>query len=66
MTYTMTAREIIEDAFYDERLYNTPKPITPEEAAVTITAWEGEGIQIPPTLTPALFARYWNILCEKA
>lgn len=61
----MTARELIFSAFADFCLYDVPQPITPEEAAQTMAAWKEEGIEYPPTLTPLLFSRTWNILCEK-
>lgn len=61
----MTAIEMITSAFNEESLYNKPAPITPEEAATTLAAWKEEGFRCPPTITPLLFSRVWNILCEK-
>lgn len=61
----MTAVEFVTAAFCDEWTYNTPQHITPEEAAYTMRAWADEGMQYPPTLTPVLFSRVWNILCDK-
>lgn len=62
----MTATEFISSVFCDEWTYNEPVPITPEEAAETIAAWSEEvSVPVPPTVTPVLFSRYWNILCEK-
>lgn len=63
--YTMTAVDFITSAFYDEYTHNDPEPITPEDAAYTMAAWKEEGIEYPPTVTPLLFSRTWNILCEK-
>lgn len=60
----MTAVNIIESAFQDEAYHNEPQPITPEDAAVTLNAWNDEGICFPESLTPVLFSKCWNILCD--
>lgn len=56
--------EVVSSAFHDEETYNQPLPITPEEAAITLNAWTDEGIHVPAALTPVLFSRAWNILCD--
>lgn len=61
----MTAVEFITSAFCDEWTHNDPGPITPEEAACTMAEWRSEGIDYPPTLTPVLFSKVWNILIAK-
>jgi len=61
----MTGTEFILAAYCDEATYNEPQPITPEEAAVTIAAWKEEGFPVPVSVTPLLFARVWNIQCER-
>ena len=61
----MTAREFITSAFDDFCLYDDPHHITPDEAAYTMAAWKEEGLCYPPSVTPLLFARFWNILCDK-
>lgn len=61
----MTGTEFIISAFCDECTYNTPHTITPEEAAVTIDAWKEEGLPVPVSVTPVLFAKVWNTYCMK-
>ena len=69
MTETMTAVEFIETMFCSQWTFDEPQPMTPDEARTTIDEWKAEGIledlMMPPTVTPLLFSRYWNILCEK-
>lgn len=55
---------IVAAAFHDEETYNPPQPITPEDAAITLSAWSDEGFCYPKSLTPVLFSRAWNILCD--
>lgn len=66
---TMTAVEFITTMFYSEMTFDKPVPMTPAEAAQTIAAWRDEGIiddiMMPPTVTPLLLSRTWNILCTK-
>lgn len=59
-----TIAHIVADAFRDEETYNQPQPITPEDAAITLNAWADEGVCFPESLTPVLFSRAWNILCD--
>lgn len=61
----MTGTEFIISAFCDECTYNEPHTITPEEAAVTISAWKEEGFPVPVSVTPVLFAKVWNMYCMK-
>lgn len=61
----MTGIEFITSAFCDEWSYTDPHHITTDEAATTIAAWKEEGIPVPPTVTPLLFCKVWNILCDK-
>ena len=61
----MTGKEFILGAYCDAVTFDDPRTITTEEAAYTIEQWRLEGIQVPATVTPALFARVWNIYAEK-
>ena len=66
---TMTAVEFIKSIFCDQCIFDDPQTMTPDEARATIDEWKAEGIiedlMMPPTVTPLLFSRYWNILCEQ-
>lgn len=59
-----TIAHIVASAFHTEETYNQPQHITPEEAAVTLTAWSEEGVHYSDSLTPVLFADAWNVLCD--
>lgn len=62
----MTAVEFITAAFADYWTHDNPRPITIGQAAEMIREWADEGlVKVPPTVTPLLFCRTWNILCGK-
>ena len=62
----MTAVEFIESVFCDAWTHEDPQHITPDDAAQTMREWAEEtSVTVPPTITPLLFSRYWNILCDK-
>lgn len=62
----MTGTEFITSVFCSECTYDEPRAITPDEAAETIAAWNEEGLPVPVSVTPVLFAKVWNLLCAKA
>lgn len=64
MTYT-TAVEFITSAFMDCLTHDRPRPITIGQAARMIADWTDDCIDVPPTITPLLLSRTWNILCGK-
>ena len=62
----MSAAEFVSSMFYEESLYNTPLPMTTEDAALNLHEWRAEGdIDIPDGLTPRRYARLWNLLCAR-
>ena len=60
-----SASEFIVSVFANASTSETPAQITPEEAAYNIAEWIAEGIEVPDSITPALFSEIWNSYCEK-
>ena len=61
----MTAVEFITGMYCDSCLYDGPQAMTEENAAHNLQQYREEGLQVPPTVTPRLFARVWNIYYKK-
>ena len=61
----MTGTEFILGAYCDAVTFEDPRTITTEEAAYTIEQWRLEGVRVPATVTPVLFAKVWNLYAEK-
>jgi len=66
MDTNMTAIEFITAVFTDTWTHETPCPITIGQAAEMIRDFvEEASVPVPPSVTPLLFCRTWNILCGK-
>lgn len=61
----MTGSEFIISMFCDDWTFNDPHPITEEEAAYNIKCYKEEGLPVPVSVTPVLFARVWNLQYQK-
>lgn len=61
----MTAMDYITSAFADVWATEDPHHITKDESASMISEWTVDGMPCPPSVTPLLFCRTWNVLCDK-
>ena len=59
----MTGAEFITAMYCDACLYDgLPSEMTTEDAAYNLREYLADGIPVPVTVTPKLFAGLWNLL----
>lgn len=59
------AVDFITEMYQDACWYDGPQPMTVEDAEYNLREYREDGIPVPPTVTPKLFAGVWNILYLK-